>query len=350
MRRYRAPFVAYPVNILFCSVPFRPSIGGLESVSAILAERFHARGHRVVLVTQTPGDGDDEESYTIVRRPGPRELFGWVRWADVVFHNNVSLRLAWPQLLLRRPWVIAHHVWTPRSGRGTWVGRLKRWSFRFAGNIAVSRAIADSIGTPATIIGNPYAEDRFKAMPGIARDRDVVFLGRLVSDKGLPVLLEALAVLAARGVRARLTVVGGGPEEAALRAQTQSLGLAERVWFAGPMKGEQLAGTLNAHRALVVPSVWEEPFGVVALEGLACGCVPIVTRSGGLPDAVGRCGIVVPKNDPGALAAAIEAVLADAAACESLLAHATEHLAAHTRDRVARQYLDVLEHACRGTH
>src|SRR5262245_10062491 len=183
------------MNILLCSVPFRPSIGGIETVSAILAERFHARGHRVVLVTQTPADGRDEEPFKIVRRPRAWELVRWVRWADVVFHNNVSLRLAWPQLLVRRPWVIAHHVWTPRAGRGAGVGRWRRWLFRFAGNIAVSRAIAVSLGTPATVIGNPYAEDQFKALPSVSRDRELVFLGRLVSDKGLSVLLEALALL-----------------------------------------------------------------------------------------------------------------------------------------------------------
>jgi glycosyltransferase involved in cell wall biosynthesis len=336
------------MNILLCSVPFRPSIGGIETVSAILAERFHARGHRVVLVTQTAADSRDDEPFKIVRRPRPWELLHWVRWADVVFHNNVSLRLAWPQLLVRRPWVIAHHVWTPRTGRGAWLGGFKRWLFRFAGNIAVSRAVAMSLGTSATVIGNPYAEDQFKALPSVVRDRELVFLGRLVSDKGLSVLLEALAMLAPRGVRPRLTVVGGGPDESGLRRRAAALGLAHRVEFVGSLRGERLVKTLNAHRALVVPSVWEEPFGVVALEGLACGCVPIVARSGGLPDAVGPCGIVVPKGDAAALAEAIAAALADAPRCAALLSAAREHLAAHTRDQVARRYLDVLEHAYRG--
>jgi glycosyltransferase involved in cell wall biosynthesis len=102
---------------------------------------------------------------------------------------------------------------------------------------------------------------------------------------------------------------------------------------------------LNAHRVIVVPSVWEEPFGVVALEGLACGCAPIVTRSGGLPDAVGRCGVVVPKNDTASLADAIDRLLGDERARAALLAHAPEHLAQHTRARVARRYLEIIEAA-----
>ena len=96
---------------------------------------------------------------------------------------------------------------------------------------------------------------------------------------------------------------------------------------------------------MVVPSVWEEPFGIVALEGLACGCVPVVTRSGGLPDAVGACGVVVPKNDAPGLADELGRLVADEPARRRLLAHAPEHLARHTRDRVARRYLEVIEQA-----
>lgn len=86
---------------------------------------------------------------------------------------------------------------------------------------------------------------------------------------------------------------------------------------------------------------------MVALEALACGCVPIVSQSGGLPDAVGRCGIVVPKNDSEALSHVIVEILSNKEKRENLLANATEHLANHTREHVARRYLDVIENAYR---
>ncbi len=335
------------VNILLCSVPFRPSVGGIETVSAILAERFHAAGHRVTLLTQTPAAGPEAEPFTVVRRPRALALLRWVRWADVVVHNNVSLRLAWPLLLYRKPWVVAHHMWTPRAGRGALAGRLKHWVTRFATNIAVSRAMADSLVTPATVIPNPYADDVFRFVPGVARDGDVVFLGRLEPGKGAAVALEAVARLNTGGKRVQLTVVGSGPEEPSLRRRAEALGVGDQVHLAGQRRGTELVALLNRHRVIAIPSLWEEPFGVVALEGVACGCVPVAARSGGLPDAVGPCGVIVPKNDGVALAAAIEALLADGSARATLLEQAPRHLAEHTRERIAHRYLEVIEHVYR---
>ncbi len=335
------------MNILFCSVPFRPSVGGLETVSAILAERFHEFGHRVTLITQTPARECDAEPFTVVRRPSAWTLLKWVHWADVVVHNNVSLRLAWPLLVLRRPWVVAHHMWAPRVGRGAIVGRLKHWVCRFATNIAVSRAMAESLRSPAAVIPNPYADGTFRHLPGVRRDRDAVFLGRLDRTKGAALALEALAQLESRGLRVRLTIVGSGPEESALQRQAEALGLKGQVEFVGVRRGAELAALLNEHRVIVIPSLWEEPFGVVALEGIACGCVPVAAHSGGLPDAVGSCGVIVPKNDAAALAAGIESLLADGATRSELLRQAPRHLAEHAPDRVARRYLSVIEHAHR---
>jgi len=87
---------------------------------------------------------------------------------------------------------------------------------------------------------------------------------------------------------------------------------------------------------------------VVALEGLACGLVPIVSDSGGLPDAAGPCGRVVPRADPAALETAISSLLADDGARREYLMHAPEHLARHTPENVASSYLQVLSDAVAG--
>ncbi len=332
------------MNILFCSVPFRPSIGGIETVSALLAERFQRSGHRVVLVTQTASDTPDTDAFEVVRQPAAQRLFALVRWADVVFHNNISLRFAWPQLLIRRPWVVAHHTWIPAAGTAA---ALKRWAIRHASNIAVSHALAESLPVDCTIVPNPYADDLFLRVDGIARERDLVFVGRLVSDKGVDLLIEALALLAKQERRVCLTIVGDGPDRNALQKRALALGVGDRIDFVGRRVGPELVTLLNAHRLLVVPSVWEEPFGVVVLEALACGCVPLVARSGGLPDAVGDCGCVVPRGDSEALANGISALLDDTAARERYRARAAAHLERHTPDRVARDYLQVITDACR---
>jgi glycogen synthase len=331
------------MNILFCSVPFRPSIGGIETVSALLAERFQRAGHQVVLVTQTASGVPDTDDFKVVRRPSALRLFALVRWADVVFHNNISLRFAWPQLLLRRPWVVAHHTWIPTRGLAA---RIKRRVLPQARHIAVSQAVADSLAVPCALVPNPYADDLFRRMDGAPRERELVFVGRLVSDKGVDLLIDALVLLAKRGRRVGLTVIGDGPELTALRYRAAALGLADQIEFVGRRTGSDLVALLNAHQLLVVPSMWEEPFGVVVLEALACGCVPLVARSGGLPDAVGNCGRVVPRGDSEALALGIEQLLGDSAAMECYRAKAASHLERHTPDRVARDYLQVITDAC----
>ncbi len=336
----------HPMNILLCSVPFHPSVGGIETVSALLAERFQRLGHRVIVVTQTPSGEAGRDDFEVVRRPSAARLFELVRWSDVVFHNNISLRLAWPLLLLRRPWVVAHHTWIPARGLA---GRLKRLVLRHASHIAVSWAVADSLPVDCRVVPNPYADDVFVRTEGVARTRELIFVGRLVSDKGVDVLIDALALLVQRGRRVRLTVIGDGPELPALRQQATRLGVANLIDFAGQRSGQQLAASLNAHHVLVVPSVWQEPFGVVALEAMACGCVPLVSRSGGLPDAVGAAGVVVASGDRPALAQAIDQLLGDPRALERLRRAGAVHLERHTRDRVARDYLQALADAC-GNH
>ena len=331
------------MNILFCSVPFHPSIGGIETISALLAAHFHRAGHRVVLVTRSTTADPELDPFQVVRRPSAAQMFALVREADVVFHNNISLRFAWPQLLLRRPWVVAHHTWIPSTGIAA---RLKRAVLGRARNIAISRAVAQSLPVHAAIVPNPYADDVFRRDDSVPRQRDLVFVGRLVSDKGVDRLVAALGLLAVRGVHATLTIVGDGPEMPALERQAVVAGVADRIRFVGWQVRNELVSTLNQHRVLVVPSVWEEPFGVVVLEGLACGCVPLVTRSGGLPDAVGDCGLVVARDDPGALADGIQALLADEALQAAYRGLAAAHLTRHTPDRVSRDYLQVISDAC----
>lgn len=339
------PGPAAPMNILLCSVPFAPSLGGIETVSALLAAQFVRAGHAVTVVTQTPGGPgpEPEAPHALLRRPTAAQLRAQVRAADVVFHNNISLRFAWPGLGLDRPWVVAHHTWLAPGLRGA----LKRSVLPLARHVAASHALAAALPVASVVIPNPYCDDVFRPGAGVARERDVVFVGRLVSDKGVPLLLQALAMLGERGRALTATLVGDGPEAGALRAQVRRLGLEDRVRFTGALAPQALAPVLQAHRVLVVPSVWEEPFGVVVLEALACGCMPVVARSGGLPEAAGPCGRVFERGNAGALAD----VLADTLAASQHSPRAwhepaAAHLARHTPARVAASYLKVLADAC----
>ncbi len=335
------------MKLLISSPAFLPLVGGLELNQATLAAEFERAGHEVVVVTRMPGAGEDDEAlpYRVVRRPGPRELLRWTRWCDVFMQANVSLRGLWPLLLVRRPWVVSHHSWYCRTdGRIAWQDGLKRRLLRYAAaSIAVSRAIAEDLATPTTVIENAYRERLFRVLPGVARTEDLVFVGRLVSDKGVDVLLDALVLLAREGLTPRLTVVGEGPEAPRLAAQAERLGLAGRVAFAGTRTGEDLVALLNRHRLLVVPSRYAEPFGIVALEGIACGCVVVGSEGGGLKDAIGPCGRTFGNGDAAGLAHVLGEVLRDPEARAACRLRAPEHLARHASPAVAAAYLEVLE-------
>ena len=335
------------MKILHYYPAFLPNVGGLELNVANIAANIQRAGHEVTVVTTTPSSEPDRFPFRVVRRPSPRELLRWARWCDLFFQANVSLRGLWPLLLVRRPWVVSHHSWYCRSdGRIAWQDRLKRFLLRYAAaSIAVSQAIADDLAVPSVVIPNPYRDWQFRILPGVERVGELLFVGRLVSDKGADVLLEALAILAREGISARLTVVGRGPEEPRLREQARRLGLADQVELRGARTGEELAEILNRHRVLVVPSRYREPFGIVALEGIACGCLVVGSAGGGLAEAIGPCGRTFRNGDAADLARVLGEVLLHPERDGDYLRHAEEHLAGHRAERVAAVYLHVLAEA-----
>ncbi len=336
------------MRILLYSPAFLPKIGGLELNTAHLAEEIQRSGQEVTVVTTTAGGNDFP--YRVVREPSPLELLRWTRWCDVFYQANVSLRGLWPLLLVRRPWVVSHHSWYCRTeGRIAWQDRIKRRLLRFAASsIAVSQAIADDLAVPSVVIPNSYRDSLFRRLPGVERTEDLVFLGRLVSDKGVDLLLDALARLAAEGLRPRLTVIGDGPEAPHLREQAARLGLTERVRFLGTRTGEELVEILNRHRILVVPSRYNEPFGIVALEGIACGCVVVGSQGGGLKDAIGPCGDTFRNGDTADLARVLGHWLRNPELDAPCHEQAAAHLARHSTARAAAAYLREMERAAGG--
>jgi glycosyltransferase involved in cell wall biosynthesis len=118
--------------------------------------------------------------------------------------------------------------------------------------------------------------DRLAAF--LAADRPtVVYFGKLIREKGVHVLLEAM-----REIEARLVVAGFGPERPTLERQAASLGVA--ALFTGPLEHRHLRHLLAAADACVVPSVFPEAFGMVAAEAAAAGCPPLVARHSGLAE------------------------------------------------------------------
>jgi len=318
------------MRILICSYHFYPRIGGTETAGMSLAMGLAERGYDITVVTAAADEDHATFPFSIVRKPGVLELLRLFQAADLVWHNHVSLRLLWPILFVRRPLVFVHHCpLATDTGPGPRFGALKRAACMLGHNAFVSEAYRKAAGLPGPVIYNTYDEVSFHTWPDVMRDRDVVFLGRLVREKGADLLIDALALLAAKGTRLRATIIGSGPRDfsESLRAQVSTYGLGELVEFTGALRGEVLSRTLARHRVMAMPSRWFEGFGISAIEGLACGCVVVGSDSGGLPDAIGPAGVVTAKGSAPELAAALERLTTDTTLYESCRARIPQQLA-----------------------
>ena len=243
-RREHISGSSWTLNILVSSHAFAPSLGGIETVSALLAEEFVRANHSVVIVTQSAGESDRTEFVArIVREASAQELRRLVKWCDIFWHNNLSIRTMWPGLLLGKPLVVTHSGSYCRRPVGLdAVLRFKHAIVNRVTSVAISRYVASFFKTRAIVIPNPYDSHVFQpGPPQSERKREFVFLGRLVEEKGLDILLDALSRLHQRDLRPQLTVVGSGPELAKWRDLTRQLGLEAQVEFRGPQTGSELA-------------------------------------------------------------------------------------------------------------
>ena len=124
------------MKILFTSHRFSPDVGGIEVNSEILAGYFSSRGHKVRLITQTRGMDDKSRPYKIYRRPGIFTVLRQYAWADIIYQNNIELRSLWPNILFRKPYVIAIRTWIRGTkGKKRIADYLKRITLLFAANI-----------------------------------------------------------------------------------------------------------------------------------------------------------------------------------------------------------------------
>jgi len=334
------------VRILILSHRFSPFVGGIEVNSELLADEFNKLGHEVRVMTWTATGKDIVFPYVVIRKPGLFQMFKQMLWADLVLENNPCIRLAWPVLLMtKKIHGIVLCTWVRRSdGSLSWLDRFKIWWIAKADRvIAVSESVRKQACLHATVIGNPYRDKLFRNML-IQRDKDFVFVGRLVSDKGVDMavrmLKELLNINSGRDLS--LTIIGEGPEKEKLINLVTELGLNRHVYFAGTLRGDELVKCINRHKYFVVPSRWEEPFGNVALEGMACGCIPIVSDGGGLPDAVGAAGLIFERNNLDDLVLKAGSLLQDSALYERLHREVLEHLNKYKADVVAKRYLEFL--------
>jgi glycosyltransferase involved in cell wall biosynthesis len=147
----------------------------------------------------------------------------------------------------------------------------------------------------------------------------VGFVGRLVPERGLDILFRAAVRLPGRW---SITVAGTGPAQEELEALAERLGIAARVRWLGGVPRRELAGVWPLLDCAVLPARttprWVEPVGSALLEAMGNGVAAVGSASGALPDVIGDAGVVVPEDDPAALADALARLADDPAARAAL--------------------------------
>lgn len=335
------------MKILFYSRLFFPERGGSVSIVDQLSDAWIQLGNEVTVWTPARGgDNSPEEqslSYQVQRERSFWAYLSELLQADVLVSMEMSLKAVLPAILLRKRCLVTHQTWYCLEGNESLLPRrrrLQRWLLRFVVQLPCSRTVGENWGGKFQVVRNPYREKIYHDTRG-ERPYDFCFVGRLVNDKGVDLFIESLALLKSQAWEGKAIVVGEGEEREIYQQLCQEAGLTAQVEFVGWKSTHETAEILNQSRIMVVPSRWPEPFGMVAVEGLACGCRMIVSSGGGLPEAAGPFALTFKNGNLKELSNAMKRLLHQEDNDETN----SEDLAAHLQQfevlRVAQAYLNL---------
>jgi glycogen(starch) synthase len=321
------------MKICLWSEFYPPYWGGIEKATQRLAIGMADRGHQVAVITshydQPLPDVEQAGNISIYRFPfhaalTTGDLRNTVKSLSGVTALKRKLRPDLMHLQLQAPSSFFHvqtmAAWRAptlitihgefkdcRAGEDTLLGAI----FESASWVtAVSHAMLDDLRkvSPKTIPKSSCIYNGGEIVDKAQRtsiSEEKIFLagGRLVYDKGIDQLITAFHQVLVQVPMARLVITGDGPERASLERQAATLGIAQRITFAGWISEHALRQQMERATLMVIPSRWREGFGLYAMEAALLGLPVIATSVGALPELVenGRTGLLVPPEDSVAL-------------------------------------------------
>ncbi|MDH5794857.1 MAG: glycosyltransferase family 4 protein, partial [Candidatus Bathyarchaeota archaeon] len=173
---------------------------------------------------------------------------------------------------------------------------------------------------------------------------------RLVPQKGVEYLIRAVPLILERNNGAKFIIAGDGWSRSHLENVAMSTGYGDRIRFLGFISDRELVELTMSGNALVVPSIYE-PFGIVALEGMAAGTPVVAANVGGLADIVehDRTGVLVYPQDPKSIAWGVNKVLTDPGYSQWLIRNAKKKVEdVYSWQAVASRTSEVYEEVCKG--
>lgn len=349
------------MKLLIYSHFFAPSIGGVETIVLSLARGLAGlpdeKGippFEVTLVTQTPAGSfsDTELPFRVIRQPGMLLLWRLIRSSDVIHLAGPALAPLALGSVLRKPMVVEHHGFQTicpngllliepagipcpghfmagrhlnclrcNSGAG-WFASLRLWLLTFIRRLLCARAHSNIVPTQwlggllqfprVAVIPHGLEFAPFVPRPDIPTGKPViVFLGRLVTTKGVRLLLEAAQVLRQQSRSFELLIIGDGPERLALEQFAHNSNLDTQVRFAGRLRDDQLEAAMAQAYAVVAPSLAGEVFGLVLAENMARALPIIASDLGAFTEVLDGAGLVFRTGDSADLARALLRLLDD---------------------------------------
>ena len=205
------------------------------------------------------------------------------------------------------------------------------------------RMEAEGLG-PFRIVPNGCHER--SPRPSLSDPPAVAYAGRLSAEKGVDTLLRAFERVLGKLREARLRIFGDGPLKSQLQDLASGLGIVDRVEFTGSLPTAEMERRLDSAWLQAVPSRWQEPFGMVAIEAMMRGTTVVASDGGGLRDIVRdhQTGLLIPAGDVEAWAAALIGLLDDRARCETMGAIGRQvALEEYSGDRQVERILSIYE-------
>jgi glycogen(starch) synthase len=320
-------------------------------------DNYQSRDSRIHIHTVPVSRNDSQGDYWLHFASGAatfaRGLSGPV---DVVHCHDWATTLAGLALreALSAPLVLTIHL--PQSGSS-------RVQFENLGLLSADAVIVNSgmvarelasrnLGShPPIVIPNGVDLSVFRPPhPASRQHHTILFVGRLVEQKGIDVLLQAFRVLLFKIPSARLIIAGDGYQLLYLERLCRYLGISDEVHFIGWQTGSSLIHLYQVARVVAMPSRYE-PFGLVALEALACATPVVACETGGLAEIIsdGVQGYLVPVDDHLRLAQRLDILLSDQAHADELGKAGRDRAAQFSWTRVAAQTQRLYKQTARST-